>query len=63
MMTMMIEKCGAKEGANEAEIKLTVDKKMPTTFAGKCIQACLAETAGMVNINMSRVMINSDHTI
>lgn len=69
MMRMMTEKCGAKEGANQAEIELTLEKKQPTTypgkfrifffflpffnqlviFPGKCIQACLAETAGMLD--------------
>lgn len=45
---MMMEKCGAKEGASEAEIESIWAKKSPTTMPGKCIQACLAETAGMV---------------
>lgn len=51
----MVEKCGAKEGANQEEIETTIAKKSPTTQAGKCIQACLAETANMVNINKLRV--------
>lgn len=45
----MTEKCGAKEGASQADIDLTLEKKQPTTYPGKCVQACLAETAGMLD--------------
>lgn len=45
----MTEKCAAKEGATQAEVDLTLEKKPPTTYPGKCIQACLAETAGMLD--------------
>lgn len=45
----MTEKCGAKEGATQADIETTIAKQPPTTQGGKCIQACLAETAGMLD--------------
>lgn len=56
---MMVEKCGAKEGASQEEIALTIDKKPPATHSGKCIQACLAETAGMLD----GVTLNVEKTI
>lgn len=57
MMRMMVEKCGAKEGASEAEIESTLAKKSPTTHPAKCVQACLAETAGMVNTELISHML------
>lgn len=51
MMRMMVDKCGKREGASQEDIDLMIAKKPPITFKGKCIGACLAETAGIVNIN------------
>lgn len=45
---MMVEKCAAKEGANKEDAELLISHKPPKTFKGKCVQACLAETAEMV---------------
>lgn len=51
----MVEKCGAKEGASKADIEHIITEKTAKTMQGKCTQACLAETAGMVNNNTSQI--------
>lgn len=59
MMRMMVEKCGGKEGSTTEEVELTIAKKSPTTHGGKCIQACLAETAGFfenLKLNVEKVI-------
>lgn len=39
----------AKEGASDADIQEVLTRKPPSSHAGKCIGACIAETSGMVS--------------
>lgn len=43
--------CGKKEGATSDEMAQIFAKNMPTSKAGKCVFACLAETSGVVFYN------------
>lgn len=44
-----MNKITAKEGATEADIQEVLEHKPCTTYASKCIGACLAEMGGLVS--------------
>lgn len=41
--------CAGKEGVSSADLSNILSKRPPTTYAGKCVGACVGETIGMVS--------------
>lgn len=41
--------CAAHEGATDDDIKQALALEMPSTKAGKCLNACIGETTGVVS--------------
>lgn len=48
MVRGMAAECKEKEGASDAEVDDMIDKKMPTTQPGKCLNACMMDQFGIV---------------
>lgn len=41
--------CVAQEGAEDEDLEILMNRKIPTTRAGACIPACLFESLGIVS--------------
>lgn len=51
LLRAIIIDCAGKEGVSSDDLENILSKKPPTTYAGKCVGACVGETVGMVNYN------------
>lgn len=45
----MVNGCAKKEGGSSDDVNDILAKKLPSTRGGKCTQACLGETVGIVS--------------
>lgn len=49
-MDKEILQCKEKEGASDKDLKELINDVLPTTKEGKCLNACVMELVGIVNI-------------
>lgn len=49
MIHNKIVECAAKEGGSDADVQAIMAHTPPTTHAGKCVGACVAEAGGLVS--------------
>lgn len=47
----LLMKCKIVVGASDEDVKMIVDKKMPSTHSGLCLLTCLYENAGIVSFS------------
>lgn len=50
-MTKMLHECAKKEGGSSDDVNNILAEKDPTTKGGKCTQACMGETIGIVSFS------------
>lgn len=50
---ILATECAAHEGATDADIKSVLAMELPTTKGGKCLNACIGETTGIVSTSSS----------
>lgn len=48
-------KCKDEVGASDEDVKTVADKKLPTSYTGFCLLACLYENAGIVRTYLSHL--------
>lgn len=48
MELSLANECKNKEGATDADVVSLVAREIPSTPTGKCLNACMVETAGLV---------------
>lgn len=49
LLRSIIIDCAGKEGPSSADLEQILSKKLPSTYNGKCVLACVGETVGMVS--------------
>lgn len=49
MIRGMAAECKEKTGASDAELEEMIDKNLPTTQPGKCLNACMMDQFGIVS--------------
>lgn len=48
MFEQLLSKCSAKEEASSDDVARLINRDLPTTPAGNCLQACIMENVGLV---------------
>lgn len=47
--TQLLNDCKVKEGGADSDLQLMLNREHPTSPAGKCMSACIAESIGLVS--------------
>lgn len=50
----MLNACKEKENGTDDDVKILVERSVPTTTTGKCVLACVHETIGLVRLLSSQ---------